>query len=178
MKDSINGLEPKIQGVSGVFTDFHFQMGQNLRFTMLLNLKMPKLTEKELKTFFEHEFPQMDFIMEKCDGEYITVKKEIHQKNLRPGGTVSGPTMMAVADFAIYAAILREIGLIKLAVTTSFNINFLKKPIANKDILARCKLLKCGKTLAIGEVSIYSEGIDEPVAHAVGTYSIPPAKDS
>ena len=116
--------------------------------------------------------------MEECDGEYITVKKEIRQKNLRPGGTVSGPTMMAVADFAIYAAILREIGLIKLAVTTSFNINFLKKPLANKDILARCKLLKCGKTLAIGEVSIYSDGIDEPVAHAVGTYSIPPAKDS
>ena len=178
MNDSINGLEPKIQGLSGEFTDFHFQMGQNLGFTLLLNLKMPKLTEEELKTFFEQEFPQMDFIMEECDGEYITVKKEIHQNNLRPGGTVSGPTMMAVADFAIYVAILREIGLIKLAVTTSFNINFLKKPLANKDILARCKLLKCGKTLAIGEVSIYSEGIDEPVAHAVGTYSIPPAKDS
>ena len=153
-------------------------MGQNLDFKLLLVLKMPKLTEEELKTFLENEFPQRDFIMKECDGEYITIKKEIHQKDLRPGGTVSGPTMMAMADFVIYAAILREIGLIKLAVTTSFNINFLRKPLADKNILAKCKLLKCGRTLAIGEVSIYSEGIDEPVAHAVGTYSIPPAKDS
>ena len=139
---------------------------------------MPKLTEEELRNFFEHEFPQMNFILEKCDGEYVTIRKEVYQQNLRPGGTVSGPTMMALADFAIYAAILREIGLVKLAVTTSFNINFLKKPLASKDILAKCKLLKCGKTLAIGEVSLFSEGIDKPVAHAVGTYSISPTKKS
>ena len=101
---------------------------------------MPKLTEEELRNFFEHEFPQMNFILEKCDSEYVTIRKEVYQQNLRPGGTVSGPTMMALADFAIYAAILREIGLVKLAVTTSFNINFLKKPLASKDILAECKL--------------------------------------
>ena len=139
---------------------------------------MPKITKKDLEEFFEHEFPQMDFVLEECDGEYVTIRKEVYQQNLRPGGTVSGPTMMALADFAIYAAILREIGLVKLAVTTSFNINFLRKPLASKDILAKCKLLKCGKTLAIGEVSLFSEGIDEPVAHAVGTYSIPPTKKS
>ena len=86
--------------------------------------------------------------------------------------------MMALSDFAIYAAILCEIGLFKLAVTTSFNINSLKKSLASQDVLAKSKLLKYGKTLAIGEVSLFSEGIDEPVAHAVGTYSIPPAKKS
>jgi acyl-coenzyme A thioesterase PaaI-like protein len=84
--------------------------------------------------------------------------------------------MMALADCAIYIAILREIGLVGLAVTTSLNINFLRKPVANKDILGVCKLLKLGKSLAIGEVSIFSEGDDQVVAHSVGTYSIPPKR--
>ena len=134
---------------------------------------MPRITKKELQEFFDDKFPQMDFILEEFDEKSITVKQNISEFNLRPGGTISGPTMMALADFAIYAAILREVGLIELAVTTSFNINFLKKPAATRDIFAKCKLLKCGKTLAIGEVSIFSEGIEAPVAHAVGTYSIP-----
>ena len=134
---------------------------------------MPRITKKELQVFFDDKFPQMDFILEEFDEKSITVKQNISEFNLRPGGTISGPTMMALADFAIYAAILREVGLIELAVTTSFNINFLKKPAATRDIFAKCKLLKCGKTLAIGEVSIFSEGIEAPVAHAVGTYSIP-----
>ena len=134
---------------------------------------MPRITKKELQEFFDDKFPQMDFILEEFDEKSITVKQNISELNLRPGGTISGPTMMALADFAIYAAILREVGLIELAVTTSFNINFLKKPEATRDIFAKCKLLKCGKTLAIGEVSIFSEGIEAPVAHAVGTYSIP-----
>lgn len=134
---------------------------------------MPRITKKELQEFFDDKFPQMDFILEEFDEKSITVKQNISELNLRPGGTISGPTMMALADFAIYAAILREVGLVELAVTTSFNINFLKKPAATRDIFAKCKLLKCGKTLAIGEVSIFSEGIEAPVAHAVGTYSIP-----
>ena len=134
---------------------------------------MPRITKKELQEFFDDKFPQMDFILEEFDEKSITVKQNISELNLRPGGTISGPTMMALADFAIYAAILREVGLVELAVTTSFNINFLKKPEATRDIFAKCNLLKCGKTLAIGEVSIFSEGIEAPVAHAVGTYSIP-----
>ena len=135
---------------------------------------MPKLTEEELRNFFWHEFPQINFILEKCDDEYVTIRKEVYQQNLRPGGTVSGPTMMALSDFAIYAAILCEIGLFKLAVTTSFNINSLKKSLASQDVLAKSKLLKYGKTLAIGEVSLFSEGIDEPVAHAVAPTNSPP----
>ena len=131
-----------------------------------------------MEAFFEREFPQMDLIIEDFGDRTIIVRQKISEINLRPGSTVSGPTMMGLADCAIYVAILREIGLVALAVTTSFNINFLRKPLADKDILGKCKLLKLGKSLAIGEVSIFSEGTSEPVAHAVGTYSIPPSKQT
>jgi len=83
---------------------------------------------------------------------------------------------MGVADVALYAAILGEIGIVPLAVTTNLNINFLRKPAADRDIIGVCKLIKVGKTLAIGDVHLYSEGDGRPVAHAVGTYSIPPAR--
>ena len=92
---------------------------------------------------------------------------------LRPGGTVSGPVLMAVADVAMYVATLAEIGIVPLAVTTSFTINFLRKPAADKRIIGVCKLLKVGRALAVGEVSLYSEGVEDAVAHAVATYSIP-----
>jgi acyl-coenzyme A thioesterase PaaI-like protein len=83
---------------------------------------------------------------------------------------------MAVADVALYVAILGRIGLVPLTVTTSLTINFLRKPQADKDLLGVCHLLKVGKSLVVGEVQLYSEGSDVPVAHAVGTYSIPPAQ--
>jgi acyl-coenzyme A thioesterase PaaI-like protein len=76
---------------------------------------------------------------------------------------------------ALYAAILGEIGIVPLAVTTSLNINFLRKPSADRDIVGVCKLIKVGRSLVTGDVYLYSEGDDRPVAHAVGTYSIPPA---
>ena len=139
---------------------------------------MPKISKKQMEAFFECEFPQMDLILEDFGDSSIIIRQKISEINLRPGGTVSGPTMMGLADCAIYVAILREIGLVELAVTTSFNINFMRKPQANKDILGKCKLLKLGKSLAIGEVSIFSEGRSEAVAHAVGTYSIPPSKQT
>ena len=91
-------------------------------------------------------------------------------------GTLSGPAMMTVTDVALYVALLGEIGIVPMAVTTSLSINFLRKPAADKDILADCKLMKLGRTLAVGEVWLYSEGDDEPVAHAVGTYAIPTRK--
>ena len=81
---------------------------------------------------------------------------------------------MATADVAIYVAILGEIGIVPLAVTTSLNINFLRKPLATARIIAVCKLIKLGRSLAVGEVSLYSEGCSEVVALAVGTYAIPP----
>ena len=82
--------------------------------------------------------------------------------------------MMELADIAIYVALVAEIGIVPLAVTTNLNINFLRKPSAECDIVADCKLLKMGKSLAIAEVSVFSDGHSEVVAHAVGTYSIPP----
>ncbi|MGY8786066.1 MAG: PaaI family thioesterase [Pseudomonadales bacterium] len=130
----------------------------------------------EMEAFFSKEFPQASFVIESFDEGSVTIRRKVDEGDLRPGGTVSGPTMMGLADCAIYAAILREIGLVALAVTTSLNINFLRKPVADKDILGVCKILKLGKTLAIGEVTIYSEGDDRPIAHSVGTYSIPPNK--
>ena len=137
---------------------------------------MPKTSREQMEVFFHKEFSQMDILLEDFGIDSITIRHKIGENNLRPGGTVSGPTMMSLADCAIYVAILREIGLVALAVTTSLNINFLKKPPAGRDLLGKCKLLKLGKSLAIGEVSIFSEGTDNPVAHAVGTYSIPRSK--
>jgi|TARA_B110000285_G_scaffold40035_1_gene43723 uncharacterized protein (TIGR00369 family) len=137
---------------------------------------MSIVSKMEMEAFFSKEFPQASFVIESFDEGSVTIRRKVDEGDLRPGGTVSGPTMMGLADCAIYAAILREIGLVALAVTTSLNINFLRKPVADKDILGVCKILKLGKTLAIGEVTIYSEGDDRPIAHSVGTYSIPPNK--
>ena len=132
------------------------------------------LTKQELIKFFEKNFPQTNFIIDKIGGKSATIRKKINSDHLRPGGTVSGPVLMEMADLALYVAILNETGLVALAVTTNLNINFLRKPSSEKDIIAKCKLIKTGRILVIGEVSIYSEGLIEPVAHAVGTYSIPP----
>lgn len=128
----------------------------------------------EIAAFLKREFPQAKVSVEQVGGQSATVRHTIGPKELRPGGTVSGPVMMAVADVALYVAILGEIGLEALMVTTSLNFNFLRKPSASRDIIGVCRLLKLGKRLAVGEVSIYSEGDPAPVAHAVGTYSIPP----
>ena len=101
-----------------------------------------------------------------------TVRLNYHPDHLRPGGTISGPTMFALCDLALYVAILHEIGRVKLAVTTNVSINFLRKP-EPADLIGKARLIKLGKRLAVGEVAIYSEGESEMVAHATGTYSIP-----
>ena len=105
------------------------------------------------------------------DNELAEVVLPFHKSSLRPGGTISGPHMMLIADLCMYAVVLQHIGEVKLAVTTNLNINFLRKP-GETDLIARGKMLKLGKRLAIIEVSIFSE--DELVAHSTGTYSIPP----
>ena len=104
------------------------------------------------------------------------VRRAFSEKSLRPGGTISGPTMMGLTDFAMYVAILASIGPVPLAVTTNLNINFLRKP-AQRDLIAETRLIKLGKRLAVGEVEIYCDGEDEMVAHATATYSIPPPAD-
>ena len=132
-----------------------------------------KPTLAEIVEFIKTEFPQSKCIIDAVGHQSATIRHNIGEAELRPGGTVSGPVMMFVADVALYIAILGEIGIVPLTVTTSLNINFLRKPAAGKAIIGVCKLIKLGRSLAIGEVSIYSEGNPEMVAHAVGTYAIP-----
>jgi uncharacterized protein (TIGR00369 family) len=127
----------------------------------------------EMNEFLRREFPQTRVTVESIEPHEIVVAHEVSASELRPGGTVSGPVMMTVADVALYVAILARIGLVPLTVTTSLSINFLRKPRADRRILGRCRLMKLGRSLAVGEVWIESEGQEEPVAHATGTYSIP-----
>jgi uncharacterized protein (TIGR00369 family) len=131
-------------------------------------------TRDEIAAFLALAFPDRGFVVEAVGNASATLSYPVRSDDLRPGGTVSGPVLMAVADVALYVAILGEIGIVPLAVTTSLTINFLRKPSPDKRIVGVCKLLKVGKALAVGEVAVYSEGTDLPVAHAVGTYSIPP----
>ena len=135
-------------------------------------------TQADIAAFLAAEFPQSKVTVESLGAMAATVRHRVGAAELRPGGTVSGPVMMATADVALYVAILSEIGIVPLAVTTSLNFNFLRKPESGKDIIGVCKLLKLGRTLAVGEVSLYSDGGTEPVAHAVGTYAIPRAAAS
>lgn len=130
-------------------------------------------TQIEIAEFLAVSFPQSKYVVVDVGNASATVSHSVGIDELRPGGTVAGPVLMAVADVALYVAILGEIGIVPLAVTTSLNINFLRKPSADRSIIGVCKLIKLGKTLAVGEVSLYSEGNPQPVAHAVGTYAIP-----
>lgn len=134
------------------------------------------LTRDELNAFLAAEFPQSPCLVEAVGNRAATVRHRVGPGELRPGGTVSGPVLMTTADLALYAALLGEIGLVPLAVTTNLNINFMRKPSADRDIIGECKLLKVGRSLAVGEVWLYSEGVEEPVAHVTGTYAIPPQR--
>ena len=127
----------------------------------------------EIADFLAREFPQTKCTVVAAGGLAATVRHEVGAAELRPGGTVAGPVLMAVADVALYVAILAEIGIVPLTVTTGLTINFLRKPVGSAAIIGECRLLKLGRSLAVGEVSLYSEGLDEVVAHVVGTYSIP-----
>jgi acyl-coenzyme A thioesterase PaaI-like protein len=138
-----------------------------------MNNKPAAANKDELSAFLKSEFPQNKTTIVAVGNMAATVKVNIGYNDLRPGGTVSGPTMMALADVALYIAILGEIGIVPLAVTTSLSFNFLRKPKPDRDLVGVCKLIKLGRTLAVGDVNLYSEGDEEPVAHAVGTYAIP-----
>ena len=137
----------------------------------------PVMSLDEVNAFLIRDFPQIapgrEFIVEAVGPMRARMRLVATEKHLRPGGTISGPSMFALADVALYVAILAQIGPVALAVTTNLNINFLRRP-ASGDLLADCRLLKLGKRLAVGEVALYSPGDDEPVAHATGTYAIPP----
>jgi uncharacterized protein (TIGR00369 family) len=142
--------------------------------------KKPAMSVEAIDTLLAKEFPQAFYpgsglSIEKVEYGDIRVRKAFHEDHLRPGGTISGPTMMELADFAMYVAIFSAIGPQTLAVTTNLNINFLRKP-GQADLIADAKLMKVGKRLAVGEVWLYSDGQDEAVAHVTSTYSIPNQK--
>jgi uncharacterized protein (TIGR00369 family) len=135
------------------------------------------LSVAELEDFLRAEFPQVfnaqsGVAIEDAWHGGARVRQAYREVFVRPGGTISGATMMALADLAMYVAVLAAIGPVPLAVTTSLNINFLRKP-ARGDLVAEAKLMKLGKRLAVGEVGLWSAGNDDLVAHATSTYSIP-----
>ena len=132
------------------------------------------MTKEELNDFLEKEFPQVNknFEILKVSNKNFSMLMHISSEHLRPGATVSGPTMFLLADVTFYLATLSIIGPKSLTVTTNCSINFLRKP-NEKNLISEARILKLGKTLSVGDVLIYSEDIDEPVAHASLTYSIP-----
>ena len=137
----------------------------------------PIMTVAELERFLDREFPQIhhggrSYHVDAVGPLTARVRMDYHERHIRPGGTLSGPSMMALADLTMYLAILAHIGPVALAVTTNLSFNFLRKP-EKKGLVAECRLLKLGKRLAVGEVSIVSEGGSDVVCHATGTYSIP-----
>lgn len=138
------------------------------------DLGLKKAEMDEIVVFLAEDFPQMPVDVLSVGEGCARVRHVVTDADLRPGGTISGPTMMGLADVTLYIAILGEIGIVPLAVTTNLNVSFLRKPQGGKNLIAECKLLKLGRTLAVGEVYIYSEGQeDKAVCHVVGTYAIP-----
>ena len=140
---------------------------------------MPKITADDFNALMAKEIPwaqEMGINADDIGKGTATLRLPFAESMLRPGGTVSGPTMMALADTTMYAVVLGAIGVVKLAVTTSFNVNFLHRP-SPADLMAEGRLMKLGKRLAVVEVTLHSDGHDEPVAHATGTYSIPPDRE-
>lgn len=141
-------------------------------------MAVSKMSVQELEKFLHDEFPQAfgiggEIAIESADGQTCLLRQRYSEKMLRPGGTISGPTLMALADCAMYVVVLSAIGPVGLAVTTNLNINFLRKGGPAQDVLAAARLLKLGKRLAVGEVSLFSGTSPDPIAHVTATYSIP-----
>ncbi|TDH39003.1 PaaI family thioesterase [Pseudohoeflea suaedae] len=138
----------------------------------------PVMTVAELSAFLDAEFPQINArgrhytVAEISPGEAV-LRLDPDQSHVRPGGTISGPTLFSLADLAAYAVILAHIGPVALAVTTSLNINFLRKPDV-EPLAGKARILKLGKRLAVVEIAIEAASGGDVLAHATATYSIPP----
>ena len=138
----------------------------------------PIMDRDALNRFLETDFPQIHtdgkvFDVTDVGPGTVVMRLDPNERHLRPGGTVSGPTLFALADVAAYCVVLAHIGPVALAVTTNLNINFLRRP-APGPLSCTCRLLKLGKRLAVIEASIFGADGDDLVAHATATYSIPP----
>lgn len=130
-----------------------------------------------LEAFLAEAFPQVagDFALDDVSPERLTIRLIPSERHLRPGGTISGPAMFALADVTIYLAVLSRIGAQALAVTTNCSIDFMRKPAADRPLLCTGRLLKLGRALAVGETHLYNAGDEaRPLARASLTYSIPP----
>lgn len=138
---------------------------------------MPRISLDEIRSLTEEQLPfavVYGFSVEKLAPGSAVVRAPYSNEFLRPGGTIAGPVMMGLADYAVYAAVLTKIGREELAVTTNLNINFLRRPQPG-DLIGEARLIKLGKRLAVGEVELYVDGESDMVAHVTATYSIPPA---
>lgn len=137
-----------------------------------------KMNRDQLVAFLSLKFPQIKDrysidCVEPCRAVVSTIAQ---QRDLRPGGTVSGPVMFALADMTFYVAVLGMIGPEALTVTTNANINFIRKPSPGR-LIASARILKLGRSLCVGDVMLRSETSQDPVAQATMTYSIPPIRD-
>lgn len=137
--------------------------------------RQPVLTVPELEAFLDEVFPQIrgEAAIEAIGPMTARLRYIVTERHLRPGGTVSGPTMFALADLAFYVAVLGMIGREPLTVTTNLSINFLRKP-PPADLIGEARILKLGRSLAVGDVTILPEPGAPAVAHASCTYAIPP----
>jgi uncharacterized protein (TIGR00369 family) len=136
-----------------------------------------KMSVAELEQFLRVEFPLSfgsgDTKVETADGKCCVLRQRYSDQMLRPGGTISGPTLMGLADCAMYVVLLSAIGPVALAVTTNLSINFLRKGVPGHDVIAQARLLKLGRRLAVGEITLLSASSPDPIAHVTATYSIP-----
>lgn len=128
---------------------------------------------EDIVRFMADAFPNSSFEIVATGERRATIRRPVTAADTRPGGTVSGPTLMALADTALYVAIHATLGITPHAVTSNLNINFLRRPAGDRAVLAECRLLRVGRTLVVGEVTLFSEGLDDPVAHVVGNYALP-----
>ena len=141
---------------------------------------MPAMTIEQLYAFLAEHFPQaaeLDVRIEELGERSIRVRVPTQDRHLRPGGTVSGPTLVWLADLGFYLLLMGAIGGVTQAVTTNLSINFLRRPTPG-DLIGEGRLLRAGKTLAVGDFTIRSDGEDEPVAHVTLTYALPAKRDS
>ncbi len=134
-----------------------------------------KMDAVALRAFLDEVFPQVadEFAILVLEEDYMEVVLKVQDKHLRPGGTVSGPSMFGLADVAAYLNVLSMIGPKALAVTTNCSIDFMRKPLVNRDLIAKSHIVKLGRSLAVTQCLIYSDGDSKPVARANLTYSLP-----
>ena len=133
------------------------------------------LTAEQVQSLIRLGVPMADDIdlqIDPLDMDKAVARVPFHGKLVRPGGTLSGPTIMALADAAMYAVVLGRLGRVEMAVTANLNINFLTKP-KPVDLVAEARILRLSRRQAVCEVALYSQGEEELVAHVTGTYALP-----